>query len=118
MLNTIFSCLACDDIRRLFIDMILFSKVSFYTAAPLSLSSTCAPEVFKYGTLQVAEFIVKGRARMPDFEFDWWGYAKPLTKLGWFQWTGAAIFFWGWIHQYQCHAILVRTAFLLLSVTF
>eukprot|EP00268_Persea_americana_P012346 TRINITY_DN1519_c2_g1_i3.p1 TRINITY_DN1519_c2_g1~~TRINITY_DN1519_c2_g1_i3.p1 ORF type:complete len:135 (+),score=16.50 TRINITY_DN1519_c2_g1_i3:149-553(+) len=43
---------------------------------------------------------------MADVEFDWWGYVKPLMKLGWFQWTGAAIFLWGWIHQYRCHAIL------------
>ncbi|XXG86105.1 hypothetical protein AAC387_Pa11g1065 [Persea americana] len=80
--------------------------IFFYTAAPLSLSSSCTPEVYKYTTRQVAEFIVKGRARMADVEFDWWGYVKPLMKLGWFQWTGAAIFLWGWIHQYRCHAIL------------
>lgn len=74
--------------------------------------------MYKYTTRQVAEFIVKGRAQMPDVEFDWWGYVKPLMRLGWFQWTGATIFLWGWIHQYRCHAILVRTVFLLQLVAF
>lgn len=78
----------------------------FYTAAPLSLSCSCAPEVFKYATHQVVEFIVKGRAQMPVIEFDWWGFVKPFTILGWFQWSGAAIFLWGCIHQYRCHSIL------------
>ncbi|KAJ6707956.1 DFG10 PROTEIN [Salix viminalis] len=31
---------------------------------------------------------------------------NPFLNLGWFQWIGAAIFLWGWIHQYRCHAIL------------
>ena len=55
----------------------------------------------------VAEFIVKGKNRMPALEIDWWEFVIPLVKLGWLPWIGAAIFFWGWIHQLRCHAILV-----------
>uniref|UniRef100_A0A5B7BDV9 3-oxo-5-alpha-steroid 4-dehydrogenase C-terminal domain-containing protein n=1 Tax=Davidia involucrata TaxID=16924 RepID=A0A5B7BDV9_DAVIN len=78
----------------------------FYTAAPLSLCCTCAPEVFKFVANQVAEFIVKGRNRMPITEIDWWGLVTPLLKLRWYSWIGVAIFLWGWIHQRHCHAIL------------
>ncbi|XP_058080016.1 polyprenol reductase 2-like isoform X1 [Magnolia sinica] len=78
----------------------------FYTAAPLSLCSFCAPELLRYAAYLFVEFIVKGRDRVAAFEFDWWGYVKPLTKLGFCQWVGVAIFVWGWIHQYRCHAIL------------
>ncbi|XP_058080017.1 polyprenol reductase 2-like isoform X2 [Magnolia sinica] len=81
-------------------------NVSFYTAAPLSLCSFCAPELLRYAAYLFVEFIVKGRDRVAAFEFDWWGYVKPLTKLGFCQWVGVAIFVWGWIHQYRCHAIL------------
>ncbi|KAF8406516.1 hypothetical protein HHK36_008605 [Tetracentron sinense] len=83
------------------------SHGSFYTAAPLSLCINCIPEVLKFATGRVAEFIVKGRDRMQIIEFDWWEYVNPLTKLGLCQWIGAAIFIWGWIHQHRCHAILV-----------
>ncbi|GMY05614.1 polyprenol reductase 2 [Fagus crenata] len=78
----------------------------FYTAAPLSLCSNCAPEVYEFVVNRVAEFIVKGKNRMPAMELDWWEFVNPLIKLGWRQWIGAAIFFWGWIHQRRCHAIL------------
>ncbi|KAK9286340.1 hypothetical protein L1049_014733 [Liquidambar formosana] len=78
----------------------------FYTAAPLSLCCIFAPEVFNFAANLVAEFIVKGKGHMPDIEFDWWGCVNPLLKLGWCQWIGAAIFIWGWIHQFRCHAIL------------
>ncbi|XP_043713866.1 polyprenol reductase 2-like [Telopea speciosissima] len=78
----------------------------FYAAAPLSFCCICAPEVFSFAAHQVVEFILKGRDRMPNIEFDWWGYVKPLTKLGWCQWIGATIFIWGWIHQSHCHSIL------------
>ncbi|KAI3936664.1 hypothetical protein MKX01_034093 [Papaver californicum] len=81
----------------------------FYTAAPLSLCSICAPEVFNFAVHQVAEFIVKGRDKMPIrriSEIHWLVYAQPLTALEWSQWIGAAIFIWGWIHQRRCHEIL------------
>ncbi|PON36972.1 3-oxo-5-alpha-steroid 4-dehydrogenase, C-terminal [Parasponia andersonii] len=78
----------------------------FYTAAPLSLCCNCIPEVYKFVLNGVAEFIVKGKSRMPAMEIDWWEFVIPLVKLGWLQWIGAAIFFWGWIHQHHCHAIL------------
>nr|CAD1844574.1 unnamed protein product [Ananas comosus var. bracteatus] len=40
----------------------------FYIAAPLSLGSSCLLEALNYARDQIAEFIVKGRARMPDIE--------------------------------------------------
>ncbi|GMN55797.1 hypothetical protein TIFTF001_024925 [Ficus carica] len=80
--------------------------VSFYIAAPLSLCCNCTPDVYKFVLNGVAEFIVKGKSRMPSLEFDWWEFTIPLVKLGWFQRIGAAIFFYGWIHQRRCHAIL------------
>ncbi|KAF8405337.1 hypothetical protein HHK36_010241 [Tetracentron sinense] len=79
----------------------------FYTAAPLSLCSICAPEVLKFAAHRVSEFIVKGRDWRQVIECDWWGYVNPLAKLGWCQWIGAVIFIWGWIHQQRCHAILI-----------
>lgn len=78
----------------------------FYAAAPLSLCCNCAPEVFNYIVNWVTEFIVQGKDRMPPLEFQWSEYLNPLLKLGWFQWVGAAVFFWGWLHQRRCHAIL------------
>ncbi|XP_062076930.1 polyprenol reductase 2-like [Humulus lupulus] len=78
----------------------------FYTAGPLSLCCNCIPEVYEFVLNGVAEFIVKGKNRMPALEFDWWEFAIPLVKLGWLQWIGAAVFFWGWVHQLRCHAIL------------
>lgn len=75
--------------------------------APLSLGSSCAPESLSYAGGQIADFIVKGRARMPDPEVRWWEFLKPFIILGWCQWIGAAIFIWGWLHQLHCHAILV-----------
>lgn len=78
----------------------------FYTAAPLSLCCTFAPEVFEFAVNQMVEFIVKGKNRMPDIEFDLWDFVNLLLKLGWFQWVGVAIFVLGWIHQCRCHAIL------------
>ncbi|KAL9354337.1 hypothetical protein Peur_052307 [Populus x canadensis] len=79
----------------------------FYTAMPLTLCCTCAPNVFKFGTSEVTEFIVKDRSSMQAIEFDWWEFVNPFSKLGWCQWICAAIFLWGWIHQHRCHAILV-----------
>ncbi|MBA0600633.1 hypothetical protein Gorai_006815, partial [Gossypium raimondii] len=55
---------------------------------------------------QVAEFKVEGQELVSITGFDFWGYVKPITRLGWCQWAGAAIFAWGWFHQYCCHAIL------------
>lgn len=78
----------------------------FYTAAPLSLCCNFAPEVFEYVVNQITEFIVKGEDQMAPLEFQWSEYLSPLLKLGWCQWVGAAIFFWGWLHQRCCHAIL------------
>ncbi|KAF9676094.1 hypothetical protein SADUNF_Sadunf09G0102600 [Salix dunnii] len=79
----------------------------FYTAVPLTLCCTFAPEALKFGTNEVFEFIVKGTSSMQDNEFHWWDFVNPFLKLGWCQWIGAVIFLWGWIHQHRCHAILV-----------
>ncbi|MQL87831.1 hypothetical protein Taro_020389 [Colocasia esculenta] len=85
---------------------LLYLLASFYIAAPISLCSSIALEVLSYTVNQINEFVVKDRSRMPAVEFAFWEYLKPLMKLGWRQWIGAAIFLWGWIHQYHCHAIL------------
>lgn len=81
--------------------------ISFYTAAPLSLCCTFAPEVFKFATNWMEEFIVKGKNQMAVAEFDAWGFIYPLMRQRWYTWIGAAIFCWGWVHQRCCHAILV-----------
>ncbi|KAL2460029.1 Polyprenol reductase 2 [Abeliophyllum distichum] len=78
----------------------------FYTAAPLSLCCKYASEVFKFVADLVVEFVIKGKDRMQVPEFDWWGHVNPLLHLRWYMWIGGAIFLWGWIHQYRCHAIL------------
>ncbi|KAH6822537.1 3-oxo-5-alpha-steroid 4-dehydrogenase family protein [Perilla frutescens var. hirtella] len=78
----------------------------FYTAAPLSLCSTFSVEVFKNLVNMIAQFVVKGKDRMQIQEFDFWGHVIPLLQLKWYAWIGAAVFFWGWIHQRRCHAIL------------
>ncbi|KAM7263385.1 hypothetical protein ACFE04_001068 [Oxalis oulophora] len=78
----------------------------FYTAAPLSLCSNIAPEVFNFAVNQVVEFIVKGKQGMSTIEFDFSESVIPLSRLGWRSWIGTAIFLWGWIHQHRCHAIL------------
>lgn len=84
-----------------------FFPASYYVAAPLSLASSCLAEAIQYLRYQIAEFIVKGRARMPDLAIDPSHLLKPLLKLGWCQWIGAVIFIWGSLHQIRCHAILV-----------
>ncbi|KAJ8506092.1 hypothetical protein OPV22_006978 [Ensete ventricosum] len=78
----------------------------YYTGAPLSLGISCASEALSYARYQIAEFIVKGHDRMPDLQIDWLELLKPLLYLGWCQRIGAIIFFWGWLHQLRCHAIL------------
>ncbi|KZV53455.1 polyprenol reductase 2-like [Dorcoceras hygrometricum] len=78
----------------------------FYTAAPLSLCSKYAPEVFHFVTNLGAEFVVKGKDRMKFTEYDVWGHVDPLFLLKWYVWLGAAVFSFGWFHQYVCHAIL------------
>ncbi|XP_021301225.1 polyprenol reductase 2-like [Herrania umbratica] len=83
-----------------------FTGICFYIAAPLSLCTFCALEVVNFAADQVAEFNVEGQEMLSSTDFDLWGYVKPMTRLGWCQWAGAAIFAWGWLHQYFCHAIL------------
>ena len=99
------------DLPLIFSDF--FFLASFYTAAPLSLCCDIAPELCKFALNTAAEFIVKGKTRMPALELDWWEFTTPLAKLGWLPWAGAAIFSWGWLHQRRCHAILVCFSFLL-----
>nr|GME01917.1 polyprenol reductase 2-like isoform X2 [Ipomoea batatas] len=83
-----------------------FAGLFFYTAAPLSLCCNFALEVLKFIVSLVQELIVEGNDRMQVTEFDWWGFVNPLMQLRWYAWVGVAIFFWGWIHQHCCHAIL------------
>ena len=90
---------------------LFFFPASYYVAAPLSLASSSLPEAIQYLQYQIAEFIVKGRARMPGLVIDPSHLLKPLMKLGWCQWIGAVIFIWGSLHQIRCHAILVRIHF-------
>ncbi|KFK40072.1 hypothetical protein AALP_AA3G326600 [Arabis alpina] len=78
----------------------------FYTVAPLSLCVNIAPEVARFAGNLVAEFIAKGKGHTSSPEFDLLLSLTPLLKLGLYQWIGAAIFLWGWIHQRRCHAIL------------
>ncbi|KAK7312287.1 hypothetical protein VNO77_36047 [Canavalia gladiata] len=78
----------------------------YYIAAPLSLCGDCAVEVFDFLSNLATEFIIKGKNQMPMPEVEFWQVINPLINLGWKHWIGAAIFLWGWIHQYQCHKIL------------
>ncbi|KAK6155408.1 hypothetical protein DH2020_009656 [Rehmannia glutinosa] len=78
----------------------------FYTAAPLSLCCTYVLDVFEFVANIFVEFVVKGKDRMQVIEFDLWGLVNPFIQLKWYVWIGAAFFFWGWIHQQRCHAIL------------
>lgn len=92
---------------RTLAEFVLFLDSSFYTAVPISLCCNHATEVYKFGLSLIQEFIVKGKDRMLATEVDWWRFLNPLIQLQWYSWIGAAIFFWGWIHQHRCHAILV-----------
>lgn len=104
---SVWFCLMSECVRRCCVYYGYVFEVSFYTAAPLSLCCTLMPEVFGFAADLVAEFIVKGKRQMPAFEFELWESVNPFLKLRWFQWIGAAIFLWGWMHQRCCHAILV-----------
>lgn len=78
----------------------------FYAAAPLSLCCNYVPEAFKFGLSLFQELIVSGKHGMRVTEFDLRGCINPLRHLKWYSWVGAAIFFWGWVHQHCCHVIL------------
>lgn len=80
--------------------------IYFYTAAPLSLCCTSAPEVFRFATNWIEEFIVKGKNQMTITKFNEWGMINPLIRQRWYTWIGAGLFSWGWVHQRRCHAIL------------
>ncbi|KAK9012262.1 hypothetical protein V6N11_040325 [Hibiscus sabdariffa] len=71
--------------------------IYFYTAAPLSLCTFYSLEASNFAADQVAEFKVEGQEKLSITDFDLWGYVKPITRLGWCQWAGAAIFAWGWL---------------------
>ncbi|MED6181395.1 hypothetical protein PIB30_018901 [Stylosanthes scabra] len=80
--------------------------IFFYLAAPLSLCADCALDVFYFLVNVVSKFIVVGKDHMPPVEVELWQVVNPLFRLGWRHWIGAAVFFWGWIHQQRCHKIL------------
>ncbi|CAN6249814.1 unnamed protein product [Urochloa humidicola] len=86
--------------------LLYLGSLSYYVAAPLTLASPCLPEAMQYLRYQIDEFIVKDQARMPDLVIDPSNLVRPLLKLGWSEWIGAAIFMWGSLHQFRCHAIL------------
>ncbi|PSS29483.1 Polyprenol reductase [Actinidia chinensis var. chinensis] len=54
--------------------------IFFYTAAPLSLCCTFAPEAFIFAANQVAEFIVKGKNQISTSEFDWVHCGRTQNK--------------------------------------
>eukprot|EP01018_Ginkgo_biloba_P013470 Gb_17803 [translate_table: standard] len=70
------------------------------------MCSLCAPEVFSYIVTQIVNSVIRQQARIVDIEFKLWEYGKSFWKLGWWQWVGALVFVWGWIHQLCCHKIL------------
>lgn len=78
----------------------------FYLAAPLSMCSLCVPEVSSYIITQAVLSVLRQRAHIADIELKFLEYGNSLLKLGWWQWTGALVFMWGWIHQLRCHKIL------------
>ncbi|XP_051146346.1 polyprenol reductase 2-like [Andrographis paniculata] len=83
-----------------------FVGISFYIAAPLSLLSMHALEVLNYVANLFSEFVGKGKDTIQETEVDVVGLVNPLSQFEWYVWIGTAIFFWGWIHQRRCHAIL------------
>lgn len=86
--------------------------VSFYTAAPLSLCcNSSLAEVFKFSASQILKYVYGDKSQMQWIEVNFWEVARPLLKLGLFQWIGAIIFLCGWVHQRRCHAILVCFTF-------
>ena len=106
--DSLFFVVVQSKSRGLLCWSLLFSLISFYTAAPLSLCSSCIPEVYHFAASGLAQFIVQGKRPMPDVEISPLDAVIPLSYLGWRQWIGAALFFWGWIHQQRCHQILVQ----------
>lgn len=84
--------------------------IFFYTAAPLSLCSRFAPDVFTLVAEEVTEFIVRGKDHMMSqirgSDLDWCVFVSALVRLNWYSWLGTAIFFYGWVHQLRCHSIL------------
>ncbi|XP_038690591.1 polyprenol reductase 2-like isoform X2 [Tripterygium wilfordii] len=79
--------------------------IFYYTAAPLSLCTSFVLVALNF-TLDKLAVLKLAYQGVPSMEFDWWGYLRPLANLGWHQWAGAALFAWGWVHQWRCHAIL------------
>ncbi|XP_023729414.1 polyprenol reductase 2 [Lactuca sativa] len=70
----------------------------YYVLAPLSLCCNFAPQVFDF---------VSGRVGMSRPGFDnIWMFLTLFLRLPCYAWIGAAIFFWGWVHQLRCHQIL------------
>ena len=84
---------------------------SFYVAAPLSMCSLCAPEVSSYVIAQAVPSVLRQRPRIADGELKFVDNGNSLLRLGWWQWTSALVFMWGWIHQLWCHKILVKINF-------
>ncbi|XVF15877.1 hypothetical protein REPUB_Repub09cG0194100 [Reevesia pubescens] len=77
-----------------------------YKVAPLSAEFNVWKSVFLLLLMEVHVLRRLCQELLSITDFDLWGCLKPMTRLGWCQWVGAAIFAWGWLHQYCCHAIL------------
>ncbi|KAL9271715.1 Polyprenol reductase 2-like protein, partial [Drosera capensis] len=80
--------------------------LAYFTAGPLSLCCKSVPQLSTFAANQAAKFLNEGKNQLQSREFGLWDYLPLLTELGWSQRIGAAIFFWGSIHQWRCHAIL------------
>lgn len=113
VLRSVFLLLLMETqaLRRLFESIYVFNYSSsarmhifgyfvgffFYVAAPLSLCCNYVPEAFKF----ILRFFKEYRTQVTEFVI-----VNPLRHLRWYNWVGATIFSWGWIHQHSCHAIL------------
>ncbi|XP_050365408.1 LOW QUALITY PROTEIN: polyprenol reductase 1-like [Argentina anserina] len=88
---------------RLHIVRYLIGYFFCYTLAPI-LCYNHAQEVYKFSVTGIAKFLFQGNTSVQAYDLS--EFVIPFLKLGWLQWTGAAIFSWGWIHQRNCHKIL------------
>lgn len=78
----------------------------FYTAMPLSMSSSVACKAWGYISSNVSGNLFEGQEGMLPLKFNWREYTNHLMSMHWSQLIGATIFVWGWMHQLRCHQIL------------
>ena len=85
--------------------------LQFLCGSTLSMCSLCAPEVSSYVIAQEVPSVLTQRPRIADRELKFVDNGNSVLRLGWWQWTSALVFMWGWIHQLWCHKILVKINF-------